>query len=160
MQDSKKNAALEHKVIFEGLEQAEGNEESVVEMMSRINDYLYSSYFLAINPLPQLRNALPAYDWKFARPKSLREAREIVAKSDFIWRTDWFNSRWLDANSTEEDINACFPAEFATATLLNKREPLQYFFAGEKRASEETTMDLRFITACGGDPVYSEIVNK
>ncbi len=160
MQYSKKNAALEHKAIFEGLEQVKGNEESVVEVMSSINDYLYGSYFLAINPLPQLRKALQAYNWNFVRPKSLREAREIVSKADFIWRTDWFNSRWLDANSTEEDFEACFPVEFATATLRSPREPLRHFFAGRKRTSEETTTDLRFVTACGGDPAYFEITNQ
>jgi len=160
MQDTQKAAALEHRVIFEGLEQVNGTEESVVEMMSRICDYLYGSYFLAINPLPQLRKALPAYIWNFVRPKSLRDAREIVSKADFIWRTDSFNSRWLDANSTEEDFEACFPVEFATATLLNPREPLRYFFAGKKRATEETTSDLRFVVACGGDPVYFEILNQ
>lgn len=160
MQYVKKAAALERRVIFEGLEQAEGSQESVVEVMSSISDYLYSSYFLTINPLPQLRKALPAYTWNFARPKSLREAREIVSTADFVWRTDWFNSRWLDANSTEEDFDACFPVEFATATLRDPRKPLRYFFAGDKPASSETTTDLRFVEACGGDPVYFEIMNK
>jgi hypothetical protein len=161
MQNSKTAAAREHKLIFDGLEQINPSPaDDIVEMMDRINDYLLSSYFLAINPLTQLRRILPQYEWKFVQPKNLRQARAVVSTADFVWRTDWFNGPGLSSSSTAEDIERCFPAELAIATLLNRAEPLKHFFAGKKNKSAETTTELEFVSVCGGDAVYFNVVNK
>jgi hypothetical protein len=127
---------------------------SLWECMSDVQKYLVGCYFLSINALPQLRHTFPQFTWTFVRCKSLSQATRAVAQSDLIWRVNNFVSDWSDWSEEE-------PVDLVTATStepLSKRRKV--FFAGDKKASEETTQELEFVKACGGKPEYAEIKNQ
>ena len=117
------------------------NGETLQSMMEDIQTLLDACYSLGINPLRELRKILPQYSWKYWVIKR-GLPRTTISQSDFIWNVDWFG--------VHEEFH------FVTATKLERREPLKYFWAGDidtgnPRASTE---HVDFVEALGGNPVY------
>ena len=141
---SDEEASVCHAQLFETLEDSEDYDFSLIDVMGFIQEYLVSSYFLSINPLPQLRHILPQFTWRFVRCKGEKEACRLVSTSDLIWMSNW---KWH--SSDEIDLVV------ASSTKKGRR----LFFAGEKNASEPTTEWIEFAKRCGAEPAYSEITN-
>lgn len=124
--------------------------EPMDDVMEWICEYLYSSYFMSINPLTGIRKVLPQYTWTFHRVKSFEAAKRITQQADFIWCVNAFGGI-LDGDEIE----------LVTATLNAPRKPLRLFHAGEKKASEgdKLTSEIKLAQDCGGEPQYSVITN-
>ncbi len=122
------------------------------DVMGWVNDYLYAAYFLSINPLVGIRKILPQYKWTFHRLSSFQAASEVVKQSDFVWCTNAFGG---SVNSEDE-------IELVTATLIQSRDPLKLFYAGQKNASlgDGLTPSIKLAEDCGGEPMYSIITNR
>lgn len=122
------------------------------DVMECVNDYLYAAYFLSINPLTGIRKILPQYKWTFHRLNSFKSASEVVKQSDFIWCTNAFGG----SIDREDEI------ELVTATLIESREPLKLFYAGQKNASlgDNPTPQIKLAQDCSGEPMYSIITNR
>ncbi len=144
-----------HEFLFRILDGRGGKYDSLYEEMDSIQKYLESCYFLTINPLPQLRRLLPQFLWRFDKCKSIDQAKGVVAQSDLIWRVN----RWVSDWAEEEKIGE-LEVNFVTANPINSLRRRKTFFAGDKKASEQTTPELEFVKACGGEPEYAEITNQ
>jgi len=150
MNDKFGTAGLEDRVAgglfraFAGIREAV--DEPLWEHMNDVQKYLEASYFLSINPLPQLRHILPQFIWKFARCESLEQARKAVTQSDLIWRANRFVSDWSEWSEEE-------PADLVTATCT---QPLgarrKIFLVGEGKPRDRA-QELEFVKVCGGEPL-------
>ena len=128
--------------LFKALEEDEHEHhgDTLQSVMEDIQDLLDASYFLGINPLKGLRKILPQYQWRYYRLENGERhdgyVKEVVSKSDFIWRI-WYN---------DDDI------QLVTATKLDRTPPgnLKYFWVeGVSKASQ-----IAFAENFGGEPVY------
>ena len=141
---SKSAGRLAHADFFRALEKtAEFASPSRVEVMNNILDFVGVAYFLAINPLSQLRSIFPQYTWKYHKLETHAQAREVVAKVDFIWM----------ANSSSPLDVEVVGFELITATAVSPRRPLRVFFADIKKDSERTRM-IELAESLGGKPEY------
>lgn len=147
--ESKRLHALFYKVM-EGYE-CPGEEETLCGIMEQIEDLLDACYFLGINPLRELRHMLPQYSWKFLSLKDRSLTTKTIANSDFIWRVNWLEDM---SESYSEKI------ELVTATKTSRSKHFKLFFAGQKKKLEQSTRELDFVRALGGDPVYSELLDE
>ncbi len=120
------------------------------DVMEWVSEYLYAAYFMSINPLVGIRKVLPQYKWAFHRLDSYQAAAEVTKRSDFIWCTNAFGG------APDDEI------ELVTATLILPRHPLKLFYAGAKKASQgdSLTWEIKLAQDCGGEPMYSVIVNR
>ncbi len=130
---------------------ANPDENATDDVMELINEYLYASYFMSINPLSGIRKVLPQYKWTYHRVNSYEVARVISQQSDFIWCTNAFGGA-----PYKEKI------ELVTATHKIPRKPLKLFFAGEKNASQgdQETWEIKLAKDCGGEPEFVIITNR
>jgi hypothetical protein len=126
--------------LFKTMEEGEYKGDTLQNVMEDIQDFLYASYSLGINPLKGLRGILPQYSWKYCHLDNHQQIKDVIAGSDFIWRI-WH---------TDDGF------QLVTATKLDRVKYLRCFWAETKKDQGD---QISFIESFGGDPVYWTIEN-
>jgi hypothetical protein len=132
--------------VLSGSKEPDEGELTLGEAMWWIDEYIHSSYFLAINPLPALRRILPQFRWEFRRSKEdedLSVATDIIQESDLIW---------MIRGGTEVFT-------LVTATSSEEKPRRNAFFAGKRLKVGELVTDSnegRLGDSLGANVIYDE----
>ena len=128
--------------LFEAMEtdQWEDEGDTVHTVMEDVQGLLDYSYLLGINPLQNLRKILPQYQWRYYRLKNGGPhdgyIKEVVSKSDFIWRI------WYDTDEVQ----------LVTATKLDRIDRKKLFWV----ESVSKVVQVVFAEDFGAEAVYWE----
>lgn len=131
-----------HADLHKALEEGEAGVGSRADVMRDIQEYVDACWQLDISPLQQLRRILPQYKWSYHKLKSQRAARQVVARSDFVWRANYSPLEERDG------------FELFTATAHINREPLKLVFFEQEDIPEYQEKKIALVNALGGNPEY------